>query len=155
MSPDFDGPRRDEHVARRGDDGGRPLTLHSLSRSSNDAAMPEVIASARRRRASRRRRARGEAQLQRLAPDLDSPALAAARASYERLFGEEPIVTAVHAGLETAVIGDKVRGLDMLVVRPADRGAALARRARQHPDRRALLAAARRRSSTSSPSRRE
>ena len=37
---------------------------------------------------------------------------------YERLFGEPPIVTAVHAGLETAVIGDKVPGLDMLSFGP-------------------------------------
>ena len=51
-------------------------------------------------------------------PDLDSKALAAARSVYERLFGEEPIVTAVHAGLETAVIGSKVPGLDMLSFGP-------------------------------------
>ena len=51
-------------------------------------------------------------------PNLDSPALAALRASYERLFGEEPIVTAVHAGLETAVIGDKVPDLDMISFGP-------------------------------------
>ena len=72
-------------------------------------------------------------------PNLDSPALAALRASYERLFGEEPIVTAVHAGLETAVIGDKVPGSRHDLVRPADRGAALARRTCQHRDRRAVL----------------
>lgn len=41
-------------------------------------------------------------------PNLDSPTLAAATACYERLFGEPPIVTAVHAGLETAVISGKV-----------------------------------------------
>jgi dipeptidase D len=51
-------------------------------------------------------------------PNLDSPALAALRASYVGLFGEEPIVTAVHAGLETAVIGDKVPGLDMISFGP-------------------------------------
>jgi dipeptidase D len=51
-------------------------------------------------------------------PNLQSPALATLRASYERLFGEEPIVTAVHAGLETAVIGDKVPGLDMISFGP-------------------------------------
>ena len=51
-------------------------------------------------------------------PNLDSPALTAAAAVYERLFGEPPIVTAVHAGLETAVIGDKVPGLDMISFGP-------------------------------------
>ena len=51
-------------------------------------------------------------------PNLDSPALAAARTAYENQFGEPPIVTAVHAGLESAVIGDKVPGLDMLSFGP-------------------------------------
>jgi dipeptidase D len=52
-------------------------------------------------------------------PDLDSPVLASARGVYERLFGEPPVVTAVHAGLETSVIGSKVdRPLDMLSFGP-------------------------------------
>ena len=52
-------------------------------------------------------------------PDLDSQVLAVARTVYERLFGEPPMVTAVHAGLETAVIGTKVSGrLDMLAIGP-------------------------------------
>ena len=52
-------------------------------------------------------------------PDLDSRALASAKTVYERLFGAPPIVTAVHAGLETAVIGTKVPGdLDMLSFGP-------------------------------------
>jgi dipeptidase D len=51
-------------------------------------------------------------------PDLDSPALVVARRVYENLFGEPPIVTAVHAGLETAVVGDKVEGLDMISFGP-------------------------------------
>jgi dipeptidase D len=52
-------------------------------------------------------------------PDLDSPALAACRRVYERVFGEAPIVTAVHAWLETAVIGDRVPGgLDMVSFGP-------------------------------------
>ena len=38
---------------------------------------------------------------------------------YERLFGDPPIVTAVHAGLESAVIGGKVeQELDMLSLGP-------------------------------------
>jgi dipeptidase D len=51
-------------------------------------------------------------------PNLDSPTLASASRAYVRLFGEEPVVTAVHAGLETAVIGDKVPNLDMLSFGP-------------------------------------
>jgi dipeptidase D len=52
-------------------------------------------------------------------PDLDSEVLAVARRAYERCFGEPPIVSAVHAGLETSVIGSKVdRHLDMLAIGP-------------------------------------
>ena len=56
-------------------------------------------------------------------PNLDSEVLAVARTVYERLFGEPPVVTAIHAGLETAVIGSKVSGrLDMLAIGPQIEG---------------------------------
>jgi dipeptidase D len=51
-------------------------------------------------------------------PDLDSPALAACGRVYEHMFGEAPIVRAVHAWLETAVIGDRVPELDMVSFGP-------------------------------------
>ena len=44
--------------------------------------------------------------------------MASTVAVYKGIFGEEPIVTAVHAGLETALIGEKVAGLDMLSIGP-------------------------------------
>ncbi len=67
MSPDFDGlVETSTSLGEAATDGGR-LTLHSLSRSSNDSALPEVDRGARCGRAARRRHPRGEAQLQRLA----------------------------------------------------------------------------------------
>jgi dipeptidase D len=51
-------------------------------------------------------------------PNLDSSVLATTRRAYERLFNEAPTVTAVHAWLETAVIGDRVSGLDMISIGP-------------------------------------
>jgi dipeptidase D len=98
-------------------EGGR-LTLHSLSRSSNDSALPETISAL----SAAARLGGGELEVKHnyggWRPNLDSPALAATRNVYERLFGEAPIVTGVHAGLETAVIGDKVAGLDMISFGP-------------------------------------
>ena len=44
--------------------------------------------------------------------------IAVSRQVYERVFGESPIVTAVHAWLETAVIGGRVPGLDMVSFGP-------------------------------------
>ncbi len=118
ISPDFDGlVETSTSLGEAMTDGDR-LTLHSLSRSSNDSALPEVIAALD----AVARLARGELEVKHnyggWRPNLDSPALAALHASYEGLFGEEPIVTAVHAGLETAVIGDKVAGLDMISFGP-------------------------------------
>jgi len=118
LSPDFDDlVETSTSLGEATTEGGR-LTLHSLSRSSNDSALPEVIASLD----AVARLAGGTLEVKPnypgWRPDLDSRALASAKSVYERLFGAPPIVTAVHAGLETAVIGGKVAGLDMLSLGP-------------------------------------
>jgi dipeptidase D len=118
MRPDFDGLVETSSSLGEAITEDGTLTLHSLSRSSNDAALPEVIAGL----AAAARLAGGSLEVKRnyggWRPDLGSPALAAARRVYTEIFGEEPIVTAVHAGLETAVIGTKVPGLDMISFGP-------------------------------------
>jgi dipeptidase D len=97
---------------------GATLRVHSLSRTSNGSALPEILATLQ----AAARLAGGSFEVQQndpgWRPDLRSPALAVTRAVYERLFGEPPIVTAVHAWLETAVIGERVRGLDMVSIGP-------------------------------------
>ncbi len=118
MSPDFDDlVETSTSLGEAITENGR-LTLHSLSRSSNDSALPEVIAALD----AAARLGGGELEIKHnyngWRPNLDSPSLAAARSVYEREFGEPPIVTAVHAGLETAVIGSKVAGLDMISFGP-------------------------------------
>ena len=55
-------------------------------------------------------------------PDLDSPALATAQAVHERLFGSPPHVSLIHGGLETAVIGARKPGLDMVSFGPRIEG---------------------------------
>jgi dipeptidase D len=118
MSPDFDGLIETSTSLGEATTEGDRLVLHSLSRSSNDAALPEVIAALD----AAARLAGGALEVKHnyggWRPNLDSPALAATREAYERIFGEPPIITAVHAGLETAVIGDKVAGLDMICFGP-------------------------------------
>jgi dipeptidase D len=123
MSPDFDGlVETSTSLGEVATEGGR-LTLHSLSRSSNDAALPEVIGALD----AAARFAGGTLEVKHnyngWRPDLDSRLLAVARSVYERLFGEPPVVSAIHAGLETAVIGTKVSGdLDMLAIGPQIEG---------------------------------
>ena len=130
LSPDFDDLVETSTSLGEASTEGDRLTLHSLSRSSNDSALPEVIAALD----AVARLAGGELEVKAnypgWRPDMDSHALAAGKTAYERVFGEPPIVTAVHAGLETAVVGGKVSAPPRhAVVRPADRVPALAGRA--------------------------
>jgi dipeptidase D len=119
MSPDFDDLVETSTSLGEAITEGDRLTLHSLSRSSNDSAMPEVIATF----AAAAGLAGGSLEVKHnyngWRPDLDSAVLAVARRVFEERFGTPPVVTAVHAGLETSVIGSKVdRPLDMLAIGP-------------------------------------
>ncbi|HET9938428.1 MAG TPA: beta-Ala-His dipeptidase [Gaiella sp.] len=119
LSPDFDDLVETSTSLGEALTEGDQLTLHSLSRSSNDSSMPDVIATL-----DAVARLSGGTLEERFnyggwRPNLDSPALAGAKAVYERLFDEKPVVSAVHAGLESAVIEGKVRQeLDMLSLGP-------------------------------------
>ena len=118
MSPDFEGLVETSTSMGEVVTDGRTLALHSLSRSSNSSALPDVIAAL----VAAAQLAGGVLEVGQedpgWQPDLDSPALAACRRAYERVFGQPPIVTAVHAWLETAVIGARVPGLDMVSFGP-------------------------------------
>ncbi len=123
MSPDFAGLVETSTSLGEAITNGGELTLHSLTRSSNDSAMPEVIATLE----AAARVGGGEFgtkfNYNGWRPDLDSQLLAVSRAASERLFGKPPVVTAVHAGLESAVIDTKVdRHLDMLAIGPQIEG---------------------------------
>ena len=51
-------------------------------------------------------------------PDLDSHVLHVLKETFEEERGEPPHVEAVHAGLETGIIGEKVPGMDMVSFGP-------------------------------------
>jgi dipeptidase D len=51
-------------------------------------------------------------------PDLSSAILGVAKATHAELFGKEPAVKAIHAGLECGIIGAKVPGMDMVSCGP-------------------------------------
>ena len=55
-------------------------------------------------------------------PDTNSHVLSVAVESYKRLFGKEPVVRAIHAGLECGLIGEKYQGMDMISYGPTLRG---------------------------------
>jgi dipeptidase D len=54
-------------------------------------------------------------------PNLESPILKLAQSTYRTLFGKEPAVKAVHAGLECGIIGEKYPGIDMVSFGPTMR----------------------------------
>jgi len=54
-------------------------------------------------------------------PKWDSPLLAQTKEVYHRLYGKDPVVEVIHAGLETGVIGSKYSGMDMISLGPTIR----------------------------------
>ena len=56
-------------------------------------------------------------------PSLKSEILKITRKSYNNLFGKEPMIRAIHAGLECGLIYQKYKGIDMISFGPTIRGA--------------------------------
>ena len=56
-------------------------------------------------------------------PNLNSEILSITRKSYINLFGKEPSVRAIHAGLECGLVYEKIKGIDMISFGPTIRGA--------------------------------
>ena len=98
-------------------DGG-VLELASMSRSANAVALDELVA----RFEALARLAGAKIEVVRSyppwRPDLRSSLLATARVSYARLFDAEPELEVVHGGLECAVIGEKLAGVEMISIGP-------------------------------------
>lgn len=55
-------------------------------------------------------------------PNLASPILKLAKTTYQQLYGKEPAVKAIHAGLECGIIGEKYPGMDMVSFGPTLQG---------------------------------
>jgi dipeptidase D len=98
------------------------LTLASMTRSANAPALDDVVESIE----AAARLAGAEVEIRRSyppwRPDLDSGLLATARTTFERLFGSAPGLEVVHGGLECAVIGDKLPGVEMISLGPQIEG---------------------------------
>src|SRR5262249_14647629 len=97
---------------------GTPLPLGSMTRSSNAAALDGVLETMH----ALARLGGAEIDVRRSyppwEPDLESPLLATARQTQRRLFGSDPTLVVVHGGLECAVLGQRLPGVQMLAIRP-------------------------------------
>ncbi|MBR9982314.1 MAG: aminoacyl-histidine dipeptidase [Desulfatitalea sp.] len=51
-------------------------------------------------------------------PDMNAPLLQTAQAVYAGLFGKEPVLEVIHAGLECAIIGERCPGMQMISFGP-------------------------------------
>ena len=98
------------------DDG--TLTLASMTRSSNPQALEEAVATI----AAAVRLSGASIEVVRSyppwRPDLESRLLTVSAATFERLFGAKPALAVVHGGLECAVIGTKLPGVEMISIGP-------------------------------------
>ena len=94
------------------------LTLGSMTRSSNAAALDEALATM----CALARLAEAGIEVRRSYPPweprLASPLLATATSTFARLFGVEPGLAVVHGGLECAVLGQKLPGVEMISIGP-------------------------------------
>lgn len=94
------------------------VTFASMTRSANALTLEDVVSSIE----AAARLAGAEVELRRSyppwRPDLHSALLATARTTFERLFGAEPSLEIVHGGLECAVIGTRLAGVQMISLGP-------------------------------------
>ncbi len=94
------------------------LTLASMTRSASAPELDELV----ERFEALARLAGAEIEVVRSyppwRPDLGSSLLATARAAYTRVLEAEPRLEVVHGGLECAVIGDKLPGVEMISIGP-------------------------------------
>jgi dipeptidase D len=94
------------------------LTLSSMTRSANAQALEDVAG----RIQAAARLAGAEVEILRSyppwRPNLDSRLLSVARTTFERLHGSPPALEIIHGGLECAIIGDRVPGIEMISLGP-------------------------------------
>ena len=101
----------------------RTLTLGSMTRSSNAAALDGVLGAM----TALARLSGAEIEVRRSyppwEPEPDSELLATAKTTHARVFGTEPALSVVHGGLECAVLGQKLPGVEMVSIGPEIVGA--------------------------------
>jgi dipeptidase D len=118
MSPALPGAVETSTSVTVAETSGHVLTLASMTRSANAPALEEVVERIR----SLGRLAGADVEAVRSyppwRPDLSSSLLTRARETFTRSLGSEPKLEVVHGGLECAVIGGKLPGIEMISIGP-------------------------------------
>jgi dipeptidase D len=97
------------------------LTILASSRSSNASALDGVISQIRSIDALAGASVEPNKGYPGWQPNMESRLLATALETWTKEFGETPRITAIHAGLECGIIGEKFPGTDMLSFGPTIR----------------------------------
>lgn len=118
MSPDVPGTVETSTSLNVAETADGALTLASMTRSASPAALDETVATFR----AAARIAGAKIEVTRSyppwRPDLGSALLATARTTFVRLFDSAPRLEVVHGGLECAVIGGRLPGVEMISIGP-------------------------------------
>lgn len=103
--------------------GPRALVLSTSQRSLVATALAEMIVTVRTILELGGAEVSGTDPYPGWKPNMESAILKAAVDTYRDLYGREPKVEAIHAGLECGIIGEKVPGMDMVSLGPTIKGA--------------------------------
>lgn len=110
-------------VQTRETDGEISIELEISTRSLIQRRIEDLHAEYASHAARHGARFRGEYKYPPWEPNPDSALLVKARRVYARLFGQQPRVASIHGGLECAIIGSKIPGIDMISIGPLIEGA--------------------------------
>jgi dipeptidase D len=94
------------------------LTLGSMTRSSNAPALDGVLVTMHALAGLGGAELTTRRSYPPWEPDPTSSLLSAAKATHGRLFGSEPALKIVHGGLECAVLGQRLPGIEMVSIGP-------------------------------------
>jgi dipeptidase D len=94
--------------------------LHILTsqRSSMTSKLEEITSTIEAAAALAGAKTRRENDYPPWQPNMDSELLQRCTELYRKLFNQEPVIEAIHAGLECAIIGSKYPGMDMISLGP-------------------------------------
>lgn len=98
--------------------GGGKMHVLLLARSSSESRRPYICSSIESAFAITGAKVAFEGDYPGWDPNPDSKILKALKANYEKMYGKEPNVGSIHAGLECGIIGASVPGLDMVSFGP-------------------------------------
>jgi dipeptidase D len=118
MSPDIEGFVETSNNLATIELTEKALTILCFQRSSSMAKLDKLTSSMDTLSATAGATIRSGGDFPPWEPNTHSSLLVRCRQVYQNLFGMEPKVSAIHAGLECSIIGSKYPGLDMISLGP-------------------------------------